>query len=131
MNFFISCFWGQDPLRTKLCIEFSNRYPNIIILQNQVNIGVKNTLIYNYKNDGFVDYKMINEFIKTHDVKTLTLIDSDLILEPLFFYKILNKHRSIDESCMITIKNSYELVNGSIIDIVIKSMVSNDKVSEP
>jgi hypothetical protein len=109
-HYFVTCFWGSDPLRIKLCQEFCNRYPQVHLLQNGNFIKSKSTTIYNLK-EGFQDYRMINEFLKGKEVKSLTLIDSDLILKEDFFIKFIEKHDNFKENVpyFLTYRQNYQL----------------------
>ena len=79
-HYFVTCFWGYDPLRIKLCQQFCNRYPMVHLLQNDNIIETYNCTNFKIEKEGFIDYIMINEFIKkTEGIKSLTIIDLSLI----------------------------------------------------
>lgn len=110
MNLFVSCFFGQNQERTKLCQEFVDKYPNVTLLQNGINIKTNNTVIYNFDEIGFIDYKMINAFLRTQkDFKSLTIIDSDLILPNNFFESI---NHPINFLSFLTYRSNFHLMNG-------------------
>lgn len=103
MDLFVTCFWGSDPLRLKLFNEFCSRYPNVIVLRGPDNCT------------DFIDYKMINKYLRGRSFRSFTLIDSDLILPDDFFEKFSEKWNKMPNiPCFLTIKNNYQLINGKI-----------------
>ena len=119
---FVTCFWNStnDPyihIRQKLCQEFVDRYPNVVLLQNGNLIKSNNCVNFNVKQEGFIDYIMINSFIKTiKNLKSLTLIDSDLILSSDFFKLIEKCHDkfNIDFPHFVTFRSSSELIDNKV-----------------
>jgi len=73
VHYYVSPYFyntNENEIRKKLKIEFTQRYSWITILEN-------NTTDY------FVDYELVNNFLKTIDKTTfesITMIDTDLIL---------------------------------------------------
>ena len=125
MDYFISFFWGTDPIRTKFAQEFCDRYPQVILLQNGNIIKTKNTVHFNLLEEGFIDYKMLNIWLVGKDIRTLTLIDSDLILSKDFFDLITEGHRFGIPS-FLTYKSGYELIDNKI-HFASNSMVYNHR----
>ena len=122
---FVTCFWCTDPLRARYAQEFVNRHPNVTLLTNNDLIKTENKVVYDFPDTGFIDYKMINEFIKGKDINTLTLMDSDIIVEPTFFSKMIQKHKE-SKAGLITIDTSHQFYNGEIFDKV-ESLIKNGR----
>lgn len=132
-NKFITCFWDGPSVtqkRIKLCQDFVNRYPNVTLLINgNVNIVSDNYIKYNFDTNDFgTQFLMINQYLSEYgpSLDSLTLLDSDIILEPLFFYKIIKKHETLEQlPTLLSYKNSYELFNGRILNTIVRSKISD------
>lgn len=100
MHYFVSCYFYdkvENLTRKKLKNEFMERYPWVTLLINDTSFK-------------FIDYKMINEFIKHKtDIETLTLIDSDLILPDNFRETVTSSNYDITHNCGTLI----EMFNGN------------------
>lgn len=76
-NHFVTTYFyytNENPLRKKFKDEFMTKYPWIHLLEAN---GIP----------GFIDYRLINQWLKTIDktnLKSITVLDSDLILQDNF-----------------------------------------------
>lgn len=123
-HFICTYFNGHNySIRRRLTQEFCDRYPNIHLIQvaygdQPFEIESKNTTrIRIQKFEGFVIWKLVNEYLRANpDVKSLTLVDSDLILEPLFFVKVgeLQDSNITEPTVIHGFRDSYELIKGQL-----------------
>lgn len=125
-HYFLACYWGNDPLRRSLCQDFCNRYPIVHLLQRDNQIRSVNTTVYEVTNDDlsegtFIDYKMINRWLKVmskgkRKIRSLTLLDTDLLLDPNIFKSIIEKHEAYKDKnpYFLSYKKGYELVDGRL-----------------
>jgi hypothetical protein len=97
---FISLYYNycEYDSRTKLTKEFCRRYPQVHLIELAFDdkpfvINAPNSTQIRTTFTGFVNNKYINEYIKHHyaNLASLTFIDSDLILFPDFFLKVIRK----------------------------------------
>jgi hypothetical protein len=97
---FISVYYNycEYDSRTKLTKEFCLRYPQVHLIELAFDskpfvINTPNSTQIRTTFTGFVNNKYINEYIKYHytNLTSLTFIDSDLILYPDFFLKVIKK----------------------------------------
>jgi hypothetical protein len=102
MHYFITTFFNYCNYQIKelLAQDFMDKYGHIVHLlecvynNDEPVINHDNKTIYRtHRHAYFIDYIMINQFIKNHnDIETLTLIDSDLELPDNFFTNVIYKH---------------------------------------
>lgn len=94
----------QDSVRMKLCQEFCDRYPWVILLQasytDKFDILSKNDVKFKVNKAGFINFSLINAFLKIYTINNLVVIDADLIL--------VSNFRLLMESSL----NSYDFVHG-------------------
>ncbi len=134
-HLFISVVWGQDPVRIAYAKKLIEIYPFIYLLQNRTNIESTCGMNFNYeiKNNEFIDYLMINEFLKTlNDFESLTYIDSDLLLSSDFFSEIIKRHEAFKakkpkKPYFLTYRKCF-LIKRGLIDTCMNSMVYNRKL---
>ncbi len=103
---FVSCYFYdqvENPVRKELKNQFVARYAWVTLLEKN-------------GEPGFVDYKMINQYLSLIDknsLKSLTVLDCDLILEDFFRAAVISK--IYDGYDLIHgFDESYELVDGII-----------------
>lgn len=93
-DYFISVYYNyfEDPEREKLCKEFIERYPHVILYEiaygdKPYKINAPYTVKYRYPIfNGFINNRIINDFVRTHDdIKSLTFMDCDIEVSPYFF----------------------------------------------
>ncbi|KAH9256654.1 hypothetical protein BASA81_005158 [Batrachochytrium salamandrivorans] len=118
----------NNPLRAKLTQEFCDRYPWVTLLQatygEEYDIRSDNCVRYKLADEkGFIDYLLINHFLKTHRMANLVILDSDLVLEDDFRAKM-------EEALLINdivhgFNESYELVDGQMSNVLVPSYYIN------
>ena len=93
-HYFISAYYNyfEDPERERLCKEFIERYPHVLLYEiaygdRPFKINAPNTVKYRYPNFlGFINNRIMNDFIRTrNDIASVTFLDSDIEVEPFFF----------------------------------------------
>jgi len=121
MDYFITTYFNVQKcnIRKKLALEFSHRYSNVIFLvpSFESSFEVINKIVIKTEALGFIDYVLINAFIKSvGDIKTLTIIDSDLIVPDGFFGLISSNCNSYKTPvCVQGYKTCYELKDSEFI----------------
>ncbi len=99
MDYFVSVYFNfcEYDIRTKLTKEFIERYPIVHLIEIAFGnkpfvINHSNTTQVRKKYPGFYTYQVINEFIRSHNnIKSLTILDSDLLVNSDFFESICYK----------------------------------------
>jgi len=93
---FISIYYNfcEYESKTRLTKEFMKRYPDVHLIELAFGnkpfvINAKNTTQIRTEFKGFINNEIINQFLSGAD--SLTFIDSDLILFPNFFEKVIEK----------------------------------------
>ncbi|KAH9247048.1 hypothetical protein BASA81_015400 [Batrachochytrium salamandrivorans] len=106
----------KRPLRTKLTQEFCDRYPWVTLLQatygsDPFDIQSDNSVHYRLNDEkGFIDYLLINHFLKTYGCHNLVIVDSDLVLEDDFRSKM---EKALETNDFVHgFDKSYELIDG-------------------
>jgi hypothetical protein len=64
--------------------------------------------------EGFIDFKMINRWMVGKEIKSLTIIDSDLYLANSFFEKIIEGHIKAIGPNFLTYRNHYQIIGGMV-----------------
>jgi hypothetical protein len=121
MDYFISTVYGQNEFYTNHAnrmIERFNafkKYPaKFIILTNNTNLPF--CKYYDIKDDGFIDYKLINKFIEEigiDSINTLTVIDIDVEFKNTLFTSIINSHKN-EVPSFITYRSSFQFIDNKI-----------------
>ena len=137
-HYFISCYFNvcQFSRRRTLTQEFIKRYPNVIVFEIaygnndfQLEGSVK---LRSEKFTGWETCRLINWFVSVKHFKSITFIDSDVILYDGFFEKVVKKVESYeDEPVFIQpydrAQNLYENKKyiGEMVDGCIKNCLKN------
>jgi hypothetical protein len=132
---FISIYYNycEYDSRTKLTKEFCDRYPQVHLIELAFDnkpfvINATNTTQIRTTFTGFVNNKYINDYILSNyeNLASLTFIDSDLILFPDFFEKVIRKVNEYNDIPLFLqpFAVTHELKNDTLYD----TMYSSSKV---
>lgn len=112
-DIFITCYWNyyNDKKLYNIAKNFINRNPNVIVLEgyfyNQDTFLSPSSYKYNLGNFPiFADYIMINKFLNDNlddkeNIRSITLIDIDIILNKKFFRNINECHKKYNEPVIL------------------------------
>lgn len=108
----------DDTKRKNNTLEFCDRYPWVLLLQGSYKdsdiLNVKNTIVYKTGKIGFIDYHLINRWLKDSGyIGPLIIIDTDLILQYNFRELMLDKLKSYD--FVSGWRECFDLQNGEIV----------------